>query len=347
MFLAALMLVSLAGAVDARPSAAVLELQSKQGVGADVASLLADSLTVNLRKSGAFSRVVSTTELAATLGVEQQRQAANCDDASCLVEIAGALGVDLLVFGNVGKVGRLWLMNLKMVSARTGVSVSSVSRPLEGDDETVLLLAMKDVVREMLLPLTEGAPPEQLPVAAPDPIYTHAWVYPALGAAVCGPLCAAGCTMGMLGCFLTYSASSFSWSSGALFGSLALALLGALGGVIAAPVSVVTVAALPVITLVKGRGRFTVLDQVIAGSVGAMGALLVVGGGIAFLTSMISNAVWVFNGLETGGSDKVTVAAALLAGVTCVVSLGLLLGGLVMVGASIASVVAGTTGGAE
>jgi len=326
---------------DTRPSAAVLDLKARQGVGTDVAALLADSLTVNLRKSQRFSRVVAASELAETLGYEQQKQAANCEDTSCLVEIAGALGVDLLIFGNVGRVGTLWVINLKMVNARTGTSEGSASRNLPGDDETVLLLAMKSVVQELLDPLPASAA-EELAVAPPDPIFKHAWVYPTLGVVLCVPVCAAAMSAGALGCWSVYALSGIDAAGTAVLTVAAATVAAALLGVLTSVPALALVVSLPVVTLVAGRGRFTILDQLIVAGAGAVAVGTLGLGFVAFCASLAAMVGGLANAFQTGGSDRLSGELVLLSGVTGVMALGLLAGAVLVGGGSVTSLAAGT-----
>ena len=49
--------------------------------------------------------LVTSEEIGAMLNLEEQKMALNCDDASCMAEIGGALGVDELVRVSLGKLG--------------------------------------------------------------------------------------------------------------------------------------------------------------------------------------------------------------------------------------------------
>jgi hypothetical protein len=176
----------------ALPTLAVMNLEARVGVSADVADLLTGNFTETLRQTGRFERVVSAKEVQSVISLETQKQVANCDSQTCIAEVAGALGVDLLVFGSVGRVGCIWLFNASLVEARTGRSRGSLSRPLDGDGEDVLLRSMDGLVRELLdgpgtvlwpkvasgnacassAPAAPAPPlaPSPTPVAAPQPV---------------------------------------------------------------------------------------------------------------------------------------------------------------------------------
>src|SRR5205085_9737439 len=108
-------------------SVAVLDFIARQGATTDLAGALTDAFTTNLRATGKFERVVSTSEIRATLNYEMQKQLSQCDQGSCLAEIGGAMGVDYIVTSSVTKVGRLWIVHCSLISSKTGLSDATVS----------------------------------------------------------------------------------------------------------------------------------------------------------------------------------------------------------------------------
>jgi hypothetical protein len=64
-------------------------------------------------------RVSTPKDLAALLGVERQKQLLGCssDGSSCVAELAGALGADGIVVGQVAKVGKSYQLNVKILRA--------------------------------------------------------------------------------------------------------------------------------------------------------------------------------------------------------------------------------------
>lgn len=77
---------------------------------------LGSILTAEIAKLG-YS-VMSTADINAMLAFEQQRDLLGCGDASCLAEIGGALGVDLLVNGTIGLVGGTYTVALTLVDSK-------------------------------------------------------------------------------------------------------------------------------------------------------------------------------------------------------------------------------------
>ncbi len=94
-------------------------------------------------------QVISRDEIEAMLGFEQQKAMLGCDDTSCLAEIAGALGVDKVVSGKVGKVGKIFVLNITMIDHKSARVEKRVSKTVTGADD-VLILAIQESARELV-----------------------------------------------------------------------------------------------------------------------------------------------------------------------------------------------------
>lgn len=92
--------------------------------------------------------VVSREEIMKMLSFEENRIMLGCTDAVCLAEIGGALGVDYLVTGNVGKVGDRLLVNLQLIDIRQIKVVNRTKR--ESGSEGELLAAIASGARELI-----------------------------------------------------------------------------------------------------------------------------------------------------------------------------------------------------
>ncbi len=67
--------------------------------------------------------VLSSRDLAAAANVDANRQAAGCDSTSCLMEIAEAMGADLLAYGDVVRLNKTLLVTLNVFDAKAGKAV--------------------------------------------------------------------------------------------------------------------------------------------------------------------------------------------------------------------------------
>lgn len=66
------------------------------------------------------ARVVSQRDLAATIGLERQRQLLGSCDDSCMAELAAALGTDTLLVGDLGLLGSSYTLSLKLIRSSDG-----------------------------------------------------------------------------------------------------------------------------------------------------------------------------------------------------------------------------------
>jgi len=62
--------------------------------------------------------VVSTADINAMLSLEKQKELMGCSEISCLAEIGGALGADLMVSGSVGKLGDVFSLTMTLVDPK-------------------------------------------------------------------------------------------------------------------------------------------------------------------------------------------------------------------------------------
>jgi len=140
-----------------RVKMAVVKLAARTGVAQGTADLFTDALVGELRRRGL--QVLADSDIAAMLGVERNRQMLGCSDATCLAEIGGALGVDRIVHGSVGRIGGSLVVNLSSIDSKRGVAVASATERLRSESDEAFLDALPRLVAELL---RESAPPPRL-----------------------------------------------------------------------------------------------------------------------------------------------------------------------------------------
>lgn len=134
-----MLLTVLALALAQPPTLLVVTLRPEIGVTAGVANLLTEAVVDEMRASGMFSRVAGLREVEALAQMEQQKQLMNCSTDGCMAELAGALGVDEVLMGSVGKIGNTFIIALRLVEARTAKVLASLSHHVcEGSEERAL-----------------------------------------------------------------------------------------------------------------------------------------------------------------------------------------------------------------
>ncbi|HOX45383.1 MAG TPA: PEGA domain-containing protein [Myxococcota bacterium] len=141
----------------ARQKIAVLELAAR-GVAGDTARSLTDVVAREVDRSGLFT-TLSADDIRAMLQHLEHRQSLGCTDEACLAELGGALGVELVLSGAVGKVGETWVVSLTLLDVRRAVVIAREERTAHGAADALLVEA-RSAARALLRPLlaqAEGA----------------------------------------------------------------------------------------------------------------------------------------------------------------------------------------------
>jgi len=149
--LACVVLPAAAAALAQGPKCAVFDL-SARAADAAVSEGLTDVLVAQVHRTGACGSVISRSDVAALLGLERRRQLLGCDpsQSSCLAEIGGALGVDRLVTGSVGRVGSSIVLRLDLLDVRRARVLQRASRT--APDADTLLASLPEAVAELMAP---------------------------------------------------------------------------------------------------------------------------------------------------------------------------------------------------
>jgi len=100
---------------------------------AATADLVAGLVASRLADSSEYD-IMSAIEVAQLVDLEAARQSTGCTDSSCLADVAGALGARLVLFGDIGNLGRQIIVNLVLfdsdasrTTARVSISVDDAS----------------------------------------------------------------------------------------------------------------------------------------------------------------------------------------------------------------------------
>ncbi len=113
-----------------------------------VARITSESLLQEIRKLERVS-VISLDEVRAMLSLEEQRLMAGCEASSCLADIAGALGADVVVIGSLAKVGDEHVIGLRAIDQNEGAALGSYSARLTPAGGEEFLAAVGPAVAEI------------------------------------------------------------------------------------------------------------------------------------------------------------------------------------------------------
>ncbi len=150
-----LLAVSIASQVGA-PLQKVLVMDLRaNAVPTDQVQTLQSTLVTELSRVPGLE-VLSGDDVRNLVQLEASKQVVGCDvDGSCLAEIADALGANLVVFGDVGKLGALLVVNLSLFDASKTASVARTR--LDVKDLAEVPTTLPDAVLALVGPVLSQA----------------------------------------------------------------------------------------------------------------------------------------------------------------------------------------------
>lgn len=132
-----------------------LDLKAGGGVQPALASALNDLLLVELGRREGMS-VVSQSDVRALLELEANKQMLGCNDTSCMTEIAGSMGAELMVASTLAKVGTMYVATLVLIQVDSTKVVRRTTGNATGP-ETVAAEAIQLAVHSLF---KDGLPVE-------------------------------------------------------------------------------------------------------------------------------------------------------------------------------------------
>jgi len=133
---------------------AVLELRSR-GLDADLAASLTELIVREVDRSGLFT-TISLDDIRAMLQHAENSNMLGCDDAACLAEIGGALGVELLLAGSVGRIGSTHVISMRLIDVKQSRVLVRQEKTVQGEVDD-LIGASRQAVSRLLQPLMDRA----------------------------------------------------------------------------------------------------------------------------------------------------------------------------------------------
>lgn len=117
---------------------AVMELRKDVAIPDGTLRTLNELLLNEFHQQGKLE-VVGASDIKSMLAHEETRRMfATCDDNSCLAEIGGALGVQLLAAASLGAVGEQYVFNIKILDVSRAKVLSRASELMDRDDSELI-----------------------------------------------------------------------------------------------------------------------------------------------------------------------------------------------------------------
>lgn len=167
----------LAGLVRAEiPSAAIFELESR-GVDSNSTRIIEDALGDGIMRTGKM-RLLERSQMKTILQEQGFQQSGTCDGSECAVQVGKVLGVQRGIIGSVGKIGRKWVLNARVIDVETGEVMATSQRSMAGEEDQV----MTDLVPEVVADLTkEKRQAKKEEVVSDSTKASSAWIWWTLG----------------------------------------------------------------------------------------------------------------------------------------------------------------------
>jgi TolB-like protein len=116
---------------------AVLTLKNTSGITSGEVELISDRLRGELFSTGRVN-VMERDQMQDVLKEQGFQQSGACTDEACMVEMGQLLGVEMLISGSIGKLGTLYMVNVRMIDVGTAQIVKVVSEDIKGGIEGVV-----------------------------------------------------------------------------------------------------------------------------------------------------------------------------------------------------------------
>lgn len=147
------------------PLVAVMPLEARQ-VSPDEALILSEALAAELQGSGEV-RVMERSQMDKILAEQGFQKSGACSGTECAVEVGQLLGIDRMVVGSVGKLGKTFVLVARMVDVASGEVLRSSTRQAPGEIDDILTSLVPQVGGDLLGRAGSGYPPPEVKFSSP------------------------------------------------------------------------------------------------------------------------------------------------------------------------------------
>ena len=122
----------------------VWRLEKKSGVSDNDIDSISGIITAEVERNSG-RKVVSEADIQTILIGEEKKQKCGGGDASCIAEIGAALGVPEIISGDLGRVGTIWVLNLRRINIRGAEVIKRASRQIDGTISDLVRIISEEV----------------------------------------------------------------------------------------------------------------------------------------------------------------------------------------------------------
>lgn len=133
--------------ISAQTTIAVIDFDGR-GISADEVATLTDRFRDELIKTNQFI-VIERGKMEEVLK-EQGFQQSMCTSDECVVEVGQLIGVQQMVGGNIGKVGNVYSVSVRIIDVKAGEIINVTTFDHTGDIGGLLTVGMRNTVQQLL-----------------------------------------------------------------------------------------------------------------------------------------------------------------------------------------------------
>jgi TolB-like protein len=129
------------------PTLIVFDMTPEKGVEKGAANLLTEVILSEINSLNHFN-VIGQNDIDKMLFWETNKTLKNCNESSCMAQIAGAMGAEYYVISSIGIMGNNYLINMRWINVMSAKVENRISREVK-KDENELVKGVKGMVREL------------------------------------------------------------------------------------------------------------------------------------------------------------------------------------------------------
>lgn len=158
-FFAAMLVTGFIGGMQAQQSAqkkifvAVLDFDARAGISPGEAASLSDIFSSQLSQTGKFI-LVERNGIKRILTEQGFQQSEACSSVECIAEVGKILKVEKIFSGTIGKIGKLYNINIQLINVSTAQIEANKNRQHEGEIEDLATTIIPEMAVEMTQSLT-------------------------------------------------------------------------------------------------------------------------------------------------------------------------------------------------
>ncbi len=130
-----------------KKNSAVLDFKAESGISKETASLLTNKFISSLQSTKSY-KIMTRTEIKNILNEQQLQQSDKCSDSECAIQFGQILGVKNIIVGQIGMIGKVYVVILHMVNVETSEEIKTINKSYSGEID-ILIPAMTEIAYEM------------------------------------------------------------------------------------------------------------------------------------------------------------------------------------------------------